>query len=194
MTSTLSFDTLQAAVNEVERLRHLYGLPPIRIEAGSLLLAELRRAAMGFEDASLLGSLSGIPVFAREDMAEDEWALVFRAKPMSETGCPEHPVFDRSCEDFRCKRRWEPEGAPSVDEQLERWVKGDSVCPNKRHECCPDFSCCHPEIGWSLEKRAKFMSAGQGEREKMMMGALGDVLASFGKKAYVTRGDPTDRE
>jgi hypothetical protein len=38
------------------------------------------------------------------------------------------------------------------------------------------------------------MAAGQGEREKMMMGALGDVIADAGKKAYVTRGDPTDHE
>jgi hypothetical protein len=113
---------------------------------------------------------------------------------MNEQGCPEHPVFDRACDDFRCRRNWEPEGAPSADEQLERWAKGDSVCPNKKHECCPDFSCCRPGFGWSLEKRAKFMAAGQGEREKMMMGALGELIAASGKKTYVTRGDPTDHE
>jgi hypothetical protein len=71
---------------------------------------------------------------------------------------------------------------------------GDSVCPNTRHECCPDFSCCKPQLGWPLGKRVKFLSAGQGEREKMMMGALGDLIASTGEKAYITRGDPTDHE
>jgi len=38
------------------------------------------------------------------------------------------------------------------------------------------------------------MSAGQGQREKMMMGALGALAEKVGKKTYVTRGDPTDHE
>lgn len=88
----------------------------------------------------------------------------------------------------------EPPGAPSPEEQLRRWALGDSVCPNTRHECCPDFSCCKPKLGWSLEKRAKFMVASQGEREKMMMGALGAVIADAGQVAFVTRGDPADYE
>jgi hypothetical protein len=109
-------------------------------------------------------------------------------------GCPRHPGGDRACVDYRCLQTWTPEGAPTPDEQLRRWAAGDSVCPNTRHECCPDFSCCKPQFGWPLEKRAKFVAAGQGEREKMMMGALGDLIASTGEKAHVTRGDPTDHE
>jgi len=27
-------------------------------------------------------------------------------------------------------------------EQLEKWVKGESIHNIKRNECCPDFSCC----------------------------------------------------
>jgi hypothetical protein len=38
------------------------------------------------------------------------------------------------------------------------------------------------------------VTADQGTREKMMMGALGDLVAETGKKAYVTRGEPTDHE
>jgi hypothetical protein len=38
------------------------------------------------------------------------------------------------------------------------------------------------------------MAAGQGEREKMLMGALGAVMADAGVNAYVTRGEPTDHE
>jgi hypothetical protein len=38
------------------------------------------------------------------------------------------------------------------------------------------------------------MAAGQGEREKMMMGALGAVIADAGGSAYVTRGEPSDRQ
>lgn len=85
-------------------------------------------------------------------------------------------------------RNWEPEGAPSPEEQLTRWAAGDAVCPNTKHECCPDFACCKPHLAWPPEKRQRFMAAGQGEREKMMMGALASLAAG----AYVTRGDPSD--
>ena len=104
------------------------------------------------------------------------------------SGCPRHPGGNRDCPDARCEWTWEPEGAPSGKEQIARWVAGESICPNKRHECCPDFSCCRPELGWPLEKRAKFAAATQGEREKMMMGALSGLAAESGEKAYVTRG------
>ena len=110
-------------------------------------------------------------------------------------GCPRHLVsFSRACTDVRCQRHWSPEGAPSPDEQLKRWAAGESVCPNSRHECCPDFSCCRPQLAWPLEKRARFVAAAQGDREKMMMGVLGDLVASTGEKAHVTRGVPEDRE
>ena len=109
-------------------------------------------------------------------------------------GCPKHPGGDRACPDVRCQWTWEPHGAPTPDEQLCWWVAGISVCPNTRHECCPDFSCCRPKLGWPLEKRAKFMGVGQGEREKMMMGALGALVEDSGKKAYITRGDPKDHQ
>lgn len=93
------------------------------------------------------------------------------------SGCPRHPGGDRSCTDYRCQLTWVPEGAPTPEEQLRRWAAGESVCPNTRHECCPDFSCCRPKLGWPLDRRAKFMAAGQGEREKMLMSSLG-ALAS----------------
>lgn len=109
-------------------------------------------------------------------------------------GCPRHPGGDRRCEDMRCMLTWEPPGAPSPDAQLTRWASGDAVCPNKHHECCPDFSCCKPHLGWPLEKRAAYVAAGQGTREKMLMGALEAIAADVGVKTHVTRGEPTDRE
>ena len=84
---------------------------------------------------------------------------------MNTTGCPRHPGGSRRCDDIRCLQTWVPEGAPTPEEQLRRWAEGDSVCPNSKHECCPDFSCCKPRLGWPLDKRKKFMRAGQGERE-----------------------------
>ena len=109
-------------------------------------------------------------------------------------GCPRHPVFSRTCPDVRCQANWTPEGAPTPEEQLTRWAAGESVCPNTKHECCPDFSCCRPASAWPLENRAKFQQASQGEREKMMMGSLGALMQSAGAKVYVTRGDPKDHE
>ena len=111
------------------------------------------------------------------------------------TGCPRHPDGDRACTDIRCLSLWEPEGAPTPDEQIRRWVAGDAVCPNTRHECCPDFSCCKPDLAWPIEKRSKFAIADQGTREKMMMGALGALVAeTTDKKVYISRGEPTDHE
>ena len=111
-------------------------------------------------------------------------------------GCPRHPVADRACQDMRCLRTWTPEGAPTPDEQLRRWAAGDAVCPSTSHECCPDFACCKPKLGWPLERRQKFMAAGQGEREKMMMGALGALIADVApqEKPYITRGVREDKE
>ncbi len=84
---------------------------------------------------------------------------------------------------------------PTPDDQLKRWAAGESLCPNTNGECCPDFSCCRPKLKWPPEKRAKFVAAGQREREKMLMGALGALVKdATGEDAYVTRGDPTDHE
>ena len=86
------------------------------------------------------------------------------------------------------------------DVQLEKWVAGESLCPNTRDECCPDFSCCRPKLQWDEAKRVKFRDAEQGEREKMMMGALGAVISlafeekSEKKKVRITRGNPADDE
>jgi hypothetical protein len=106
-------------------------------------------------------------------------------------GCPKHDPFRRDCGDMRCMRHWSPEGAPTPEEQLSQWAAGESVCPNTKHECCPDFSCCRPKLLWPVEKREKFVAADQGTREKMMMGAL---TALIGQKlnVHVTRGDPKD--
>jgi hypothetical protein len=110
-------------------------------------------------------------------------------------GCPRHKeAANKACYDARCQRTWKVEGAPTADEQLRMWIAGKSVCPNENRECCPDFSCCKPEYLWPEAMRRKFGAVGQGEREKMLMQGLGMALSSEGINAYVTRGDPTDRE
>lgn len=121
---------------------------------------------------------------------------------MTIPGCPRHLTgFSRECYDIRCTKHWEVEGAPSPDEQLERWAKGDATCPNTQHECCPDFGCCNPRLAWPQAKREAFMKAEQGTREKMMMGALSAKVEDWraspeggATKVHVTRGEPTDHE
>ena len=95
-------------------------------------------------------------------------------------GCPRHPSeFSPYFPDFRCRRNGSPEGAPSPDEQLRRWAEGDPTCPNSNHECCPDFSCCRPNLLWPADRRAKFVTAGQSERKKMMItGFTGPTFAT----------------
>jgi hypothetical protein len=85
-------------------------------------------------------------------------------------------------------------GSITPEQQLEAWTKGESLCPNTRGECCPDFSCCRPKLLWPPEKRAAFVAANQGTREKMLMGSLGAAIAEASEKAYVTRGEPKDHE
>lgn len=45
------------------------------------------------------------------------------------------------------------------DEQLERWLEGDPVHNEGRDECCPDFSCCRPDLLVEREVREAFMQA-----------------------------------
>lgn len=40
--------------------------------------------------------------------------------------------------------------------QLEEWVKGNSIHNSMDEECCPDFSCCSPELLQPLEIRKTF--------------------------------------
>lgn len=64
--------------------------------------------------------------------------------------------------------------------QLEEWVKGRPACPNTSGECCPDFSCCNPDLLWHGTLREAFLAANPSDRETMLMGALADMLRSRG--------------
>ncbi len=67
-------------------------------------------------------------------------------------------------------------------DQVELWVKGESVHNHDREECCPDFSCCSPEINTPIEKRIMFRDAyvqGNDELvEFLLMEFLNNMLAS----------------
>ncbi len=62
------------------------------------------------------------------------------------------------------------------EEQLEQWVKGISVHNPTRDECCPDFSCCRPNLMAPEEQRRRF--AEHPEQRGAMLGMfLGAMLA-----------------
>lgn len=88
-------------------------------------------------------------------------------------------------------------------EQLDLWVAGKLAGTGKaghvfkkigKHEieeCCPDFSCCQPELLASEWLRKEFKDNEKG-REKMLFGFLGQMISKMdvgkGKKIYITGG------
>jgi hypothetical protein len=63
------------------------------------------------------------------------------------------------------------------EEQVAQWVAGKPTCPNDRGGCCPDFSCCVPELMWDEDKRERFQKAEGSERMEMLAGVLWEPLS-----------------
>lgn len=74
------------------------------------------------------------------------------------------------------------------EKQLQDWLSGEPTCPNDRGECCPDFSCCKPQLLQPIEVRKQFVDAPPKQRERMLMGFLGDFITSIDPKARVIGG------
>lgn len=70
----------------------------------------------------------------------------------------------------------------TCEEQLDEWVKGNSIHNETRDECCPDFSCCQPHLLASIEERIAFKNASESVRSQMLMMFLGAAFQS--KKVY----------
>ena len=68
-------------------------------------------------------------------------------------------------------------------EQLDAWVAGNPQCPNDRDECCPDFSCCKPELLAAPEVRRAFVAANNDQRMGFLMNFLGAF--SEGEKIHI---------
>lgn len=75
------------------------------------------------------------------------------------------------------------------EEQLDRWVAGESVHNEEWNECCPDFSCCRPELLWPRAKREFFRDYPEC-REEMLFEALAQAIATYtavsGKRVHLT--------
>ncbi len=65
----------------------------------------------------------------------------------------------------------------TCEEQLDEWVKGNSIHNAERDECCPDFSCCQPHL-LALEcERVAFKNADESTRMQMLMMFLGSAFS-----------------
>lgn len=72
------------------------------------------------------------------------------------------------------------------EEQLIQWLNGKSL---HRHidgvtggECCPDFSCCKPELKATIEERRAFVVARRPMQEKFLTVFLGRLIQLEGRK------------
>ena len=83
------------------------------------------------------------------------------------------------------------EQAMTSDDQLALWLRGESVHNADRGECCPDFSCCKPELLAPKDEREAFVKLGEKGRMGLLGAFLGRAieLAGKGEKIYVI-GDP----
>ena len=74
------------------------------------------------------------------------------------------------------------------EEQMMKWLEGNSIHDMERDECCPDFSCCKPELQADEATRRQFV-----ERPELRVQMLGFFLTAMlanaskdgGKKVYV---------
>lgn len=103
------------------------------------------------------------------------------------------------------------------NEQLDKWVAGNSVHNSEKFldvvndagevvgkrkleggECCPDFSCCQPDLKWDEPTRRAFAAAHTtGDRktvDRMLMMALGALVSKNGADQKVHVVDPDQHE
>lgn len=75
----------------------------------------------------------------------------------------------------------------TADEQLEKWVKGNSLCPNDAEECCPDFSCCTPSLQADENTRKAFARADKEGRMQLLGMFLGAAISTMApnKKVHI---------
>lgn len=79
------------------------------------------------------------------------------------------------------------------EEQLDEWIKGSSLHSDHRglgEECCPDFSCCKPQLLQPIEVRLAFKRADSAQREKLCMVFLGGMITNAAPdvSVYITNG------
>lgn len=69
--------------------------------------------------------------------------------------------------------------------QLDEWVKGNPIHNDTDDECCPDFSCCKPEMLAPLETRERFAQAEREGDDTTKTEMLGMFLGGAFSGVYV---------
>ncbi len=54
-------------------------------------------------------------------------------------------------------------------EQLESWVSGNPQHDYIHNQCCPDFSCCRPDLLAPIEVRELFLAAYKSDNERVII-------------------------
>jgi len=86
------------------------------------------------------------------------------------------------------------------EEQLEQWLKGNPLHDNEKGGwCCPDFSCCCPDLLAPVEVREVFVAAKKSGNDKivsrMLMEFLGKMLSKeFSEKKVHIAGLESNRQ
>lgn len=80
-------------------------------------------------------------------------------------------------------------------EQARLWVEGESVHSDHRGigpECCPDFSCCNPDLLQPAEVRRAFAAADPKTQGRLCMTFLGGMIAKARPeiRVHITDGEP----
>lgn len=73
----------------------------------------------------------------------------------------------------------------TVEEQLAAWLEGNSFHNNDRDECCPDFSCCDPELLADKKTRQAFVNADEALRWSFLAMFLGKMLKKEKKSSRI---------
>ncbi len=80
-------------------------------------------------------------------------------------------------------------------DQLIQWVAGNSIHNEVDGECCPDFSCCKPELKAPEEIRKTYMAANDEQRETFLFSFLGNAISlanelkgGIAKKVFIANG------
>lgn len=60
--------------------------------------------------------------------------------------------------------------------QLQEWVRGNPIHNEQDNECCPDFSCCIPELLQVEDERKRFAIAVANADESIQIGMLATYL------------------
>jgi hypothetical protein len=64
-------------------------------------------------------------------------------------------------------------------DQVNHWCNGESIHNEIDDECCPDFSCCNPDVNTPQELREAFRIATLNDHNEAIMYMLGLFLGNL---------------